>query len=104
MLTCWIQMPGHPQVPVKHLAIVKISTLQLTELYSSTWGKYQFPSWYAFTQAVQEKFKDPAIEDKQKALMNSRSLPRKRDFELTPKIAAIWSRHYDKESPPPTPP
>ncbi|SJL16275.1 uncharacterized protein ARMOST_19795 [Armillaria ostoyae] len=44
-------------------------TLQLTELYSQDQGKYQFPSWFAFKQAIEEKFKDPAIKDKQKVAM-----------------------------------
>ncbi|SJL03632.1 uncharacterized protein ARMOST_06989 [Armillaria ostoyae] len=44
-------------------------TLQLAELYSRNRGKYWFPFWYAFKQAIEEKFKDPGIEDKQKVAM-----------------------------------
>ncbi|SJL08820.1 uncharacterized protein ARMOST_12191 [Armillaria ostoyae] len=44
-------------------------TLQLADLYSSSRGKYRFPSWYAFKQAVETKFSDPGHQDKHKAAM-----------------------------------
>ncbi|SJL08409.1 uncharacterized protein ARMOST_11772 [Armillaria ostoyae] len=43
--------------------------LELADLRSATWGKFRFPLWYFFTEAIHEKFKDPAVEDKQKAKM-----------------------------------
>ncbi|SJL15506.1 uncharacterized protein ARMOST_19006 [Armillaria ostoyae] len=44
-------------------------TLQLADLYSTSRGKYRFPSWYAFKQAVEMKFSDPGHQDKHKAAM-----------------------------------
>ncbi|SJL16538.1 uncharacterized protein ARMOST_20064 [Armillaria ostoyae] len=44
-------------------------TLQLADLYSTSRGKYRFPSWYAFKQAVETKFSDPGHQDKHKAAM-----------------------------------
>ncbi|SJL08413.1 uncharacterized protein ARMOST_11776 [Armillaria ostoyae] len=43
--------------------------LELADLHSITRGKYRFPTWYSFTEAIQEKFKDPAVKDKQKVKM-----------------------------------
>ncbi|SJL18801.1 uncharacterized protein ARMOST_22402 [Armillaria ostoyae] len=44
-------------------------TLQLEDLYSASRGKYRFPSWYAFKQAVTTKFSDPGVEEKHKVAM-----------------------------------
>ncbi|PBK58702.1 hypothetical protein ARMSODRAFT_983621 [Armillaria solidipes] len=43
--------------------------LELADLHSRTRGKFHFPSWYTFTKAIEEKFKDPAVEDINKAKM-----------------------------------
>ncbi|SJL18732.1 uncharacterized protein ARMOST_22332 [Armillaria ostoyae] len=44
-------------------------TLQLEDLYSSSRGKYRFPSWYAFKGAIATKFSDPGVEEKHKVAM-----------------------------------
>ncbi|SJL16607.1 uncharacterized protein ARMOST_20133 [Armillaria ostoyae] len=44
-------------------------TLQLEDLYSTSRGKYRFPSWYTFKQAVTTKFSDPGVEEKHKVAM-----------------------------------
>ncbi|SJL13670.1 uncharacterized protein ARMOST_17118 [Armillaria ostoyae] len=44
-------------------------TLQLEDLYSASRGKYRFPSWYAFKQAITVKFSDPGVEEKHKVAM-----------------------------------
>ncbi|SJL09551.1 uncharacterized protein ARMOST_12931 [Armillaria ostoyae] len=44
-------------------------TLQLEDLYSTSRGKYRFPSWYAFKGAIATKFSDPGVEEKHKVAM-----------------------------------
>ncbi|KAK0421572.1 hypothetical protein EV421DRAFT_1975680 [Armillaria borealis] len=44
-------------------------TMQLADLYSDSRGKYRFPTWYAFKQAVEKKFSDPGVEEKHKVDM-----------------------------------
>ncbi|KAK0453506.1 hypothetical protein EV421DRAFT_1956368 [Armillaria borealis] len=44
-------------------------TMQLADLYSNSRGKYRFPTWYAFKQAVEKKFSDPGVEEKHKVDM-----------------------------------
>ncbi|SJL08033.1 uncharacterized protein ARMOST_11392 [Armillaria ostoyae] len=44
-------------------------TLQLEDLYSTSRGKYRFPSWYAFKGAITTKFSDPGVEEKHKVAM-----------------------------------
>ncbi|SJL17389.1 uncharacterized protein ARMOST_20939 [Armillaria ostoyae] len=43
--------------------------LELADLWSRSCQKFRFPSWYSFKIAIHNKFRNPAIEDKQKAKM-----------------------------------
>ncbi|PBK67329.1 hypothetical protein ARMSODRAFT_1020804 [Armillaria solidipes] len=43
--------------------------LELADLRSRSHQKFRFLLWYSFTKAVHNKFRDPTVEDKQKAKM-----------------------------------
>ncbi|SJL10460.1 uncharacterized protein ARMOST_13846 [Armillaria ostoyae] len=78
-------------------------TLQLAELYSTSRGKYRFPTWYAFKQAIEEKFKDPSVKDKQKVTMYALCMTGSmttteyfQEVEKFTKKARLWSDINDR--------